>query len=54
VNAGRISPDHAAELTAFFADGAGDLFGYACVLTRGDPPRPDHPEPGDDPDGASP
>ena len=33
---GRISPHDAAELAAFFASYASDLFGYACLVTRGD------------------
>ena len=32
----RICPRDAAELAACFAAHAGSLFGYACVLTRGD------------------
>jgi RNA polymerase sigma-70 factor (ECF subfamily) len=32
----RISPRDAGELAACFAAHARDLFGYACVLTRGD------------------
>ncbi len=33
---GRISPHEAAELAACFQAHARDLFGYACMLTRGD------------------
>ncbi|HYB16239.1 MAG TPA: sigma-70 family RNA polymerase sigma factor [Streptosporangiaceae bacterium] len=33
---GRISPHHAEELAACFAAHARELFGYACVLARGD------------------
>ena len=33
---GRISPHEAEELAACFTAHARDLFGYACVLTRGD------------------
>jgi len=36
VSDGRISPHHADELAGCFAAHAGELFGYACVLTRGD------------------
>ena len=32
----RISPHHAEELAACFAAHARELFGYACVLARGD------------------
>lgn len=38
---GRISPHDAAELAAFFTACAGDLFGYGCVLARGDPAAAD-------------
>ena len=33
---GKISPHEAQELDACFRAEAGDLFGYACVVTRGD------------------
>ncbi len=33
---GKISPHHADELAACFAAHARELFGYACVLARGD------------------
>jgi RNA polymerase sigma-70 factor (ECF subfamily) len=36
VSEGQISPREAAELAACFRAHARDLFGYACVLTRGD------------------
>jgi RNA polymerase sigma factor (sigma-70 family) len=36
VSEGRISPREAEELAACFRAYARDLFGYACVLTRGD------------------
>lgn len=36
VNDEKISPQEAAELAALFSAHARDLFGYACVLTRGD------------------
>jgi RNA polymerase sigma factor (sigma-70 family) len=36
VSAGRISPGHAEELAECFAAHAPELFGYACVLARGD------------------
>jgi RNA polymerase sigma factor (sigma-70 family) len=36
VSDGRISPHHAEELAGCFTAHAGELFGYACVLTRGD------------------
>jgi RNA polymerase sigma factor (sigma-70 family) len=36
VSAGRISPHEAEELAGCFTTHARDLFGYACVLTRGD------------------
>jgi RNA polymerase sigma factor (sigma-70 family) len=36
VSEGRISPREAEELAACFRAHARDLFGYACVLTRGD------------------
>jgi RNA polymerase sigma factor (sigma-70 family) len=36
VSEGRISPHEAQELDACFRAEAGDLFGYACVVTRGD------------------
>jgi RNA polymerase sigma factor (sigma-70 family) len=36
VSEGRISPHDAQELEACFRAQAGDLFGYACAVTRGD------------------
>lgn len=36
VSDGRISPHHAEELAECFAAHARELFGYACVLARGD------------------
>jgi len=36
VSEGKISPHEAAELALCFQAQARDLFGYACVLTRGD------------------
>jgi RNA polymerase sigma factor (sigma-70 family) len=36
VSDGRISPHHAEELAGCFAAHARELFGYACVLARGD------------------
>jgi DNA-directed RNA polymerase specialized sigma24 family protein len=36
VSGGRIPADHAQELADCFAACAPGLFGYACVLTRGD------------------
>jgi RNA polymerase sigma factor (sigma-70 family) len=36
VSQGKISPREAGELAACFQVHARDLFGYACVLTRGD------------------
>jgi len=36
VSEGQISPREAEELAACFSAHARDLFGYACVLTRGD------------------
>jgi RNA polymerase sigma-70 factor (sigma-E family) len=36
VSSEKISQDHARELAACFAECAPGLFGYACVLTRGD------------------
>jgi RNA polymerase sigma-70 factor, ECF subfamily len=36
VSDGRISPHEAEELQACFASHAAGLFGYACVVTRGD------------------
>jgi RNA polymerase sigma-70 factor, ECF subfamily len=36
VSDARISPHHADELSEFFTSHAGELFGYACFLTRGD------------------
>src|SRR5215469_418850 len=36
VSDGRISPHHAEELATCFAAHARELFGYACVLARGD------------------
>jgi RNA polymerase sigma factor (sigma-70 family) len=39
VSDGQISPHEAAELAVCFQTHARDLFGYACVLTRGDQAR---------------
>ena len=36
MSVGRISPHEAQELDACFRAEAGDLFGYACAVTRGD------------------
>jgi RNA polymerase sigma factor (sigma-70 family) len=38
VSSGRISPHHAEELAGCFAAHARELFGFACVLARGDKP----------------